>query len=109
MRIASSWPDLCSRPAGGRHLQFEPVLQRRGVGDDLRECLPVSVAHLFHDFGLVSAVGLGQAEPGNAGILVMQSMVADVMRNEGIQEPVQIRTRLRPAHPEVIADFGPVV
>src|SRR5262245_49042089 len=109
MQIASSRHDLRITLADGRHLRLEPLLMRRGVGDDLRERLPISVAHLLHDFGLVSAVGLRQAEPGNAGILVMYGMVAEVMRNEGIVETVQNRPRLRSAHAVVIRDFGPVV
>ena len=92
MQTASSRPDPRSGPAGVRHLRFEPALQVRGVGDDLRERLPVSVTNLLHDFGLVGAVGLGQVEPGNAGIFVMQGMVAEVMPNEGI-----VRTSSNPS------------
>ena len=52
---------------------------RRGIGDDLRECLPVPVAHLLEDFGLMGAIGLREVEPGNARVLVMQGMVPDVV------------------------------
>ena len=40
---------------------------------------------------------------------MVQGMVPDIVSNESVSEPIQIRSRQRTGHPVVVADFRPVV